>query len=401
MKLKKVLAAFMAVSMAFMPMTALAADPTVDPSVTTAPATGDVTGEGEFEGFVKEEAFCVVLPTVTAEQLKFILDPQGLLKHKDGSKYASLNPGSIVFPETESTSSDVIYATNKSSYNVRLDVSLNMKNTTTVPVTFLSDKSKVNQDDNLNVYFAAIPEKVKIADKSATITSDPSAIAFPIDNALSTSFAYDIDGKPANYETTYKTDEDKYEYNIRSGINEDTDWDTVGFTLTGTCNPNADWTEYNEKANAASDAENLSCTLAWTMTKTEGDTEDYTTTDNPACLIKTEAAPSVTSANTLEYSAASNGDVTINYSLGNGDLAAAKLVNVYITHGGQYFDLLSSQYASYVETTASSIVIKENWMKLYTTLPSTANVHFLFELADGTIQKIDTDNPDVVITVKE
>lgn len=295
---KKTVATILAAAMVFSPITssiAFAADPLTDP------AKGSVSSSGGTEGYVVEEAFSVVLPTITSANLAFKLDPQGLLTVSgNDTKYTSSNvaAGDVVFTGKVSVngsygkfnSSNVIYATNKSSYDVTFSVDVTMTNgTSTNQVTFVSSADLVTSGNDLNVYMAAVPETNAIAydDVSgngfAAVASTPSSVSFALNTAGAAKLAYKISGLSSNY--TISKNGTSYNYVQKDDA---TGWQSVGFTLTGKCNPNANWKDFND-ANAQ-----LTLNLAWTLTKASGSEEDYVSSGNPAGLIKSVATAPTT-----------------------------------------------------------------------------------------------------------
>ena len=318
MKFKKIAAIFMVATMTASPLTAFAAD--------------SATGSGTIEGYVVEAAFSVVLPTTTGSSLAFVLDPQALLAVSNDTDYSGEAAGSIIFTSTKSTSSPVIYATNKSSYPVLLDVDVTMTNDATNPVTFVTDKTKVDEakDTALNVYFAAIPEQL-YTDVSDYTTSVPSTkVALPIDpTTLGSKLAYSVDGSKDNYEITY-VDPDYLYTPIAAPT-----WDSVGFTLTGSCNKDANWDAYNT-ANGA-----LSCEVAWTMTKPDANSTltPYEIATVPVgddayglvdLVTVTPTAPAIA---TTTYALTASTAVAVPVTLGLGTKAATGIASVTYNDG--------------------------------------------------------------------
>jgi hypothetical protein len=274
---KKTMASVLAMAMVFSPVassTAFAADYTTDA------ATAKVASSGTTEGYVKEEAFCVTLPTTSDDTLKFKLDPQGLLSISgDGyEKYADVNAGDIVFTNKVSSdevsvssnlnTSNVFYATNKSSYDVTfsVDVSMTSKN----GVKFVSNSAAVSANEDLNLYVTAVPEKNYIsynkvsASNFTAISSTPAtADAFVISSNGTTHFAYKVSGNQDNYEISRNGTGDSATYTYVQKTSA-SDWNSVGFTITGSCNPNADWTAFNTAKTS------LDLQFTWTITKSSG-----------------------------------------------------------------------------------------------------------------------------------
>ena len=125
-KVSKILAASMAATMLLTPATVLADDVT-DPGL----ASSGIEGDGSLEGYVNKEVFRVVLPTI--QNVNFTLDPQGLLKAADSTKY-SIGPGAVYFENAGSSgssysnTSDAIKILNKSSYDVEVGLSVTLDN---------------------------------------------------------------------------------------------------------------------------------------------------------------------------------------------------------------------------------------------------------------------------------
>lgn len=286
-KTKKLTAALMAatLALAMTPVSVFAAEDTTDP------ATGEIIGDGNLEGYVEEDAFCVILPTTTAADLAFVLDPQGLLEIGEDTEYSGAEKGKIAFTANEGeASSKVIYATNKSSSDVRFDVDVTITNASPVAVTFVDSEDTVETPttDALNVYFAAVPEGAKIADTSSVTSAPSDTIAFAADASGKSSLSYIIDGKKDNY-NIIKTD-GVYSYAIKDEIEDTTDWNTVGFTLTGACNSQADWSDFDAaaKSDSTKETQKLTCKLAWTMTKATGDEVAYENGDTTGLVKEIE-----------------------------------------------------------------------------------------------------------------
>lgn len=381
MKLKKFAAVFMVATLTTAPLTAFAADVT-DP----ANATGTASGAGSIEGYVKEEAFSVVLPTVAANALDFKLDPQALLAISDNTNYGSETAGSVVFTATKKASSDVVFATNHSSYPVLLSVDVKMTNDVTNPVKIITDKSKINDDTNLNVYFAAVPEQKPAAVSTYTTSTPSTKVALPVDGtSLESKFAYSIAGTTDNYKIKYDDSTKIYSYAAIDAPK----WDSVGFTLTGLCNKNADWSTFNTGKGA------LKCDLTWDIKKADT-TTPYTVDGTPVAddaygLVATtpaKVAPSV-STTTATFTKATPSDVTINYSLGS----ATKVSEVYVkgNSGTETNYKMMTDWAKYVTVTDSSITISKDWLQYYT-----GNIE-VFVSYDGAAQGA---TADCTITVK-
>lgn len=284
MKLKKILAGALALSMLMTPCVSMASSEVGDIDS----AKGTITGNGELEGYVPEEAFRMVLPTTATTKVGFTMDPQGLLSKTDKTNtYTSDTTGWILFGDEKTTnSSKSIITKNKSSYPVQLDVEVaigNMK-TDNVRVKFVEKEADVakkledgTDDTALNMYLAAVPKKVKETDAGDAASSSKT---FPVDASGTTNLSFVLDGCANNY----KIGGDKatgYKYELKPNptdpanptedeLNE-SNWDQVGFTLTGNVNKNADWSEFLAAQKATGDdAEKMSIEVSYTVSKYDG-----------------------------------------------------------------------------------------------------------------------------------
>lgn len=275
MRLKKVLVGALVLSMLMTPCVSMAsADDVTDMDS----AKGEITGDGELEGYVKKEAFRMVLPTTATTKVGFTLDPQGLLHTTDDTIYTEDTTGWILFgDEKTSNSSKSIITKNKSSYPVQLDMEVaigNMK-TDNVRVKFVEKEADVSgkledgttDDTALNMYLAAVPKKVKETDAG---DADSSTTTFPVGASGKTNLSFVLDGYADNYEIGKKADGSGYEYKLKASP-DDAQWDQVGFTLTGKVNKNADWSEFLAAQTAAGDAaEKMNVKISYTVSKYDG-----------------------------------------------------------------------------------------------------------------------------------
>lgn len=358
---KKTLAAFLAMAMVFSPIvtsTAFAAD------TTTEPASGSVSGNGSTEGYVKEEAFCVVLPTISSNTLDFKLDPQGLLKVSgNDAKFNTVKAGDIVFVNKISTNnsygdfnqSNVIYATNKSSYDVKFAVDVTMtKGTSANQVNFVSNNAAVSANEALNLYVAAVPETTYISYDSVSgnsfsaISSNASSVEFPLSSAGAASLAYKIPGISSNY--TISKNGVSYNYIQKPDASG---WNTVGFTLTGSCNPTADWSSFD------ADNTTLNLELVWNLTRATGTEENYVSSNNPDGLIKNVPAETPTA---LTYTLSSGTGVSFT--------CAKTPVDVAVTLFGTNYSLngiagTSTAVAADLGITGNTVTVTHNLITTY------------------------------------
>lgn len=294
MRLKKILAGALALSLLVTPCVSMAAD-----VENMENASGSITGDGELEDYVKEEAFRMVLPTTAATDVKFTMDPQGLLSETDNSTYPNSTEGWILFGDVkDKNKSKPIITKNKSSYPVQLDVEVAIQNmkTDNVKVKFVENKNKVagtledgTNDTALNMYLAAIPKKEQEKDDGTAAEADSTAIA--VDASEKANLSFVLKGAPENYKIKKEAD-GTYKYDVIDAP-DNTKWDQVGFLLTGNVNENADWSEFKAAQEATGDAaEKMSIKVSYTVSKYDGTYADipadsWVAKDDAYGLIKT------------------------------------------------------------------------------------------------------------------
>lgn len=311
MRLKKVLAGALALSMFLTPCVSMAspATPTPEPIATVGPSTGELEGEGSLEGYVVQEAFRVVLPTTSSkDDLKFKLDPQGLLAKTDDTYGGAekSTEGWVVFNGIKDKNvSKPVFTTNKSSYPVKIDVEVTVENMEAegAAVKFVDTEAKVagtaedGTDKDLNMYVAVIPYKDKYVVKNNKVDSTPAATTkIATDTSGTAKMSLVLDGYEENYkiqkvydnpdDPTSPVDPDNpddttytYKYALKTAAGDDgvttpdspprddTQWDAVGFTLTGNVNPNADWTKVLEAQEDATNPETMKMKVSYTVDK--------------------------------------------------------------------------------------------------------------------------------------
>lgn len=224
MKIKKLLALGMAATMM------------LSSSVVALAESGTGTGAGKVEGVVDTEVFSVVLPTTNETTLKFILDPQGLIKATSSAAYsgATFGEGTLFFQNagdsiSYSNTSDVLTVTNKSS--VKADITVTAKITGNDNIALSSDDTFAD-DTTASMYMALVHG----SDKKAIATSDGVELTATMDAATE-----------GSYEYSYNSSASKYEYKLKDDV-EDTAFAKYEFKLTGACNAKGDWTGLAEAA---------------------------------------------------------------------------------------------------------------------------------------------------------
>lgn len=293
---KKLMALAMAGVLMCTPITAFATEVDDESS-----AEGSITGSGDVEGIVNKDVFKVVLPTVATGDttFNFILDPQGLIKDTNGSKYTNATfdaaAKGLYFanPQDDGStkymaSSPALTAINKGTVDV--DVTL----TATADADSLKDTDKgytiglaaddtFANDKTTSVYLALVSgsQTAALATDGATITD--TLAAAPSDA----------------YEVTYDSTEQKYKYGLTAAAQaaDYTGFKSLDFNLTGACNTAADWAVAEEAA--------PSVDVAWTLEKHINDlTYDKIKGDTSAITVSTY--DTVKSATLVKYNGAAN-----------------------------------------------------------------------------------------------
>lgn len=222
MKLKKLMALGLTATMIMGSSVVAFAD-----EATVSPATGNVTGAGKLEGTVDTDVFNVVLPTTTADTLKFTLDPEGLIKATSNAAYsgATFGEGTLFFQTSSNNytnTSQALSITNKSAVDV--DVKLTASITGADGITLSEDKTFAD-DTSASMYMA-----IKTGRDEKAITEDGLTYAATINKAP--------DGA---YEYKY-TQGTGYSYELKADTSSIT-FEKLEFSLTGASNSAGDWSE--------------------------------------------------------------------------------------------------------------------------------------------------------------
>lgn len=266
------------------------------PAVFAADETNEVTdtkidGAGAIVGWVETDQFLVTLPTVTADNLKFTIDPQGLLKKKaDITK--TEGEGTVTFLD-----SSKFELTNKSSYDVAFNVTLTLKsNDDKLNVVEEADIDNDADKKSRNIYIAATP-----LDSNGDAI-DGSEIAIASDTAVSgivgtKSFGYALPDASSEY--IVKESSGTYTYELKSTPTT-SNFKTVAFEFEGAVSKDGDWSGYAKATNPLT----MSLEVSYTVAKLDGEYDDLESSSN----ISTE----------VDYL----------YLDDNGDCAEAPLANV-------------------------------------------------------------------------
>lgn len=205
-------------------LTAMAAE-TAD---TPASGTGGATGTGDYEGYVEETSvFTVDVPTdaSSTQGFDFFVDPNNLLSQtgyaSKGGQSSEFDTNSTLFftrtiDSTVTTKygkdSDSITFTNKSSYDVDVEVSATVTGADGIILGAVGDDTT---DPTISLALVS-------GSDTQTITADGAKLTGT------------IAGVDSNFEIKWNSTDSKYEYGLKADVDNDT-WQTYSFNLTGAC----------------------------------------------------------------------------------------------------------------------------------------------------------------------
>ena len=214
-------------------------------------AGGTVSGNGTVEDYLDKDVFKVVLPTVS--DVDFTIDPQGLLSVADEDAY-TLGAGAVYFTNvsdntTYSNTSDAIAVGNKSSYDV--DVNLTVNLTAADGITMV-DSADDLEDATVPSLYLAIAEA---DDDAATALTEAETVldAKVVAGIAEAEDAYEI----------VPTLDGNGGYTYKYVLNEDYDGPVAeaSYKLTGACDTTADWSEVKDLS--------VKADLVWSVVKHE------------------------------------------------------------------------------------------------------------------------------------
>lgn len=261
--LVKLTAVATAAAMALSPATVFAAD-SADGDIS---AGSSIEGSGNLEGIVDKDVFKVKLPTTAAGDTNFILDPQGLLKIADASKY-KIGAGAIYFKnkdaaggaDTYSNTSDAIEIINKSSYDI--DVAFSVKVELPEGVQMVKSEDALANATAPSIYL----EMKESEDTAGTALKAGENIA----EVKLVDKVPEAAGTGYEIKATAKADGSGYDYTYELGASfDETAAEKASYTLTGKCDTVADWSAVNELED---DKKTVKTTIVWSAKKHE----DYT-----------------------------------------------------------------------------------------------------------------------------
>lgn len=189
-----------------------------------------LTASGNFEGHVNKSVVNVQLPTVSADDYNFIIDPELLINATNHEKYPDATftgttgvyfPTSVEDGKVNYTDTSVAgQVTNKSSVSVNVTMSIKLTDLND-SITMVSENA-VNTGTGANLWLAVTngSRKVAVEDTTAKLTEN-------------------ILGADGNYIVSYNKASDTYQYVIDPAASNS--WGTATLSLTGKCNTNGDW----------------------------------------------------------------------------------------------------------------------------------------------------------------
>lgn len=286
-RVSKLIAVAMAATMLMSSATVFAADTDVtDPTQ----AGGEISGDGKLEGYVDKNVFRIVLPTIA--NANFTVDPQGLLKVADSTKY-TLGPGAVYFtnaPTTEggtatySDTSDEIKFVNKSSYDVKVGLNI----TLTADGVSLAKAADIATATEPSISLGLIKGTDAAVDIDSTNfkSADAEVKAVPEVNASATppvTAGYTVKGSTTAIDGVDPSPNGYYyTYALTDGYTAGAD-QTVTYKLKGSCNNVEGWSKVNQAVKAK---------IAWSVADTRapkdpsitGTTYSRSKTDNTYAL---------------------------------------------------------------------------------------------------------------------
>lgn len=200
----------------------------VGSGITAMANEGGASGSGDYEGYVEETSvFSVVVPTDASATagFDFFVDPNNLLSQtgyaSKGGQASEFDTNSTLFftrtvSDTVTTKygkdSDSITFTNKSSYDVDVEVSATVTGTDGITLGAVSDDTT---DPTISLSLVSGSDTEAITADGAKLTGT-------------------IAGTNDNFEIKWNSTDSKYEYGLKDNVDDDT-WQTYSFNLTGAC----------------------------------------------------------------------------------------------------------------------------------------------------------------------
>lgn len=272
-----------------------------------ATGSGSGTGTGSFEGHVDKEVVAVTLPTDSnTTTFAYKMDPEGLIAATNNAKYSTdtFEPGAnVYFKSTAGTytwakDSDKLKVINRGT--VDIDVTITAKTAANNDVAMSTDKTFQDTDKAAKLYLGL------------QVANQPEVAIDTTDTAGKVTVG--LKGNGDNYEIT-SVDGGGYGYTAKTGV-PDTAWNSFEFGLTGTCNPNGDYS-----------AENLNgsnVTVTWSYAVRDSENSSAPLLDANAVA---DAAPSIATTN---YTATSGSPVAVTLNWGAGDKVATNVSNIRV-----------------------------------------------------------------------
>lgn len=189
-----------------------------------------LTSSGNFEGHVDKNVVNVTLPTVSADNYNFIIDPEGLIAATNHEKYpnTTFNSTTGVYFPTSENGGIVAYTDKSAAGRVTNKSSISVNVTMAIEITDLNSsiktvsQSAVNTGTDANLWLA-VSDGTNIEEVEGTTAS----------------LTASIPGVSGNYTVSWNAAKNEYQYVIDPA--KDSGWQTADLFLQGACNTNGDW----------------------------------------------------------------------------------------------------------------------------------------------------------------
>ena len=282
--------------------------------------SGTITGDSQLEGFIDKNVYDITVPALPEGGLDFTLDPQGLLKVADSSKWAN-GAGSVYFKNaatggggsaTYSDTSDDIVLINNSSFDIDVKCEVTLEGADE-GINLVADTADLTSATEPSLYLGITTDDgAAAAITEATYTTTATTLTAVAEKtggtegyevvAVTPDPATDETGSPSGY---------LYSYALSSGYDPATDGDKVTYNLTADCDSTADW--------SAIDTDVMTAKIVWSVSADE--------------LTPPDAAPSIAQTTINVNKGATSLDIPV--VLGSGTLAATGIASITNTFPGR------------------------------------------------------------------
>ena len=243
------------------------------------PTSGSITSDSQLEGFLDKNVYDITVPTVAGDGIDFTVDPQGLLKVADSSKWAT-GAGAVYFknaPATEteaptySKTSDAITVVNNSSFDIKVSCEAKV-NTADTGVNLVAETALQSATDP-SLYIGLIEDTATAVPitTAAPVTTSPKPLAAVPEVTADSAKGYIVKASAAPSDSEDKSPNGYvYSYELTSAYKTAPDGKSVSYKLEGACDSSADW------SGIATDV--MSVDIVWTVTADELELAEPATT---------------------------------------------------------------------------------------------------------------------------